>query len=172
MGIVGVTLIQPLGLAGPANPRAVEASELSALQALFPQQIVISEHTFWVDLPKCGTCIFVPIRDLQGRPALSLHLVDDDRVIYSLPQSEHDRNWAAWDVLAVAFTDLDSDGKDDIMVLSEYMTGIGPQGAVPFPAMSIYYMRKQGFELDAAIGQSLTEEGVETIGEALEFLGN
>ena len=45
-------------------------------------------------------------------------LVFDDRVTNSLPQSEHDRNWAAWDVLAVAFTDLDSDGSDDIMVLS------------------------------------------------------
>ena len=95
-----------------------------------------------------------------------------DRVIYSLPKSEHDRNWAAWDVLAVAFTDLDLNGNDDIMMLSEYMTGIGPQGAVPFPAISIYYSRKQGFELDAALSQSLTEQGVETIGEALEVLRN
>ncbi len=167
-----MSLIQPSGLAAPANPRAIEASELSALQAVFPQQTVLSEHTFWVNLPQCGTCLFVPIRDLQGRPALSLHLVVDDLVTYSFPQSEHDRNWAAWDVLAVAFTDLDSDGSDDIMVLSEYMTGIGPQGAVPFPAISIYYSHKQGFRLDSALSRTLTEQGVGTIGEALEFLRN
>ncbi|WP_017324900.1 hypothetical protein [Synechococcus sp. PCC 7336] len=172
IGIVGLGLFPPAGFAIPANPRAIDKTELSVLPTLFPRQTVLGEHAFRVDLPQCGTCLFVPIQDLQGRPEISLHLVKEGQITYTLAQSEADRTWAAWEVLAVAFTDLDADGDDDIMLLAEYMTGIGPQGAVPFPAMSIYYSRKRGFELDPALSQTLTDRRVETIGEAIEFIRN
>ena len=170
LGFSWVVLFQPSMLASPANPRAIDDADFSALQALFPQQIVLREHTFWVELPQCGACLFVPIQDLQGSPELSFHLIRDGHITYSMPQPEHDFNWSPFGVLAVAFTDLDSDGNDDITILSEYVTGIGPQGAVPFPGISIYYNRQDRFTLDVELSQTLTEQGIETIGEALEFL--
>lgn len=43
-----------------------------------------------------------------------------------------------WDVKFVMFTDTNADGKEDVVIGAEYMTGAGPQGAVPHVAVRIY----------------------------------
>ncbi|MGK7911571.1 MAG: hypothetical protein AB4050_08845 [Synechococcus sp.] len=154
----------------PANPQLLSSSELWSIEALFPGRSVLGEHTFKVWLPQCGQCTFVPVSDVRGRPELSLHLIKDGQLHYTLPPSEADRTWASFNMLAVAFTDLDNDGQDDIAVLAEYITGIGPTGTQPFPAASIYFSRETVFKHNRQLSQYLTEQGVETIAELISAM--
>ena len=43
-----------------------------------------------------------------------------------------------YDVKFVVFTDTNADGKEDVVIGAEYMTGAGPQGAIPHVVVRIY----------------------------------
>ena len=45
--------------------------------------------------------------------------------------------WAAWDIPAILFEDVDGDGTLEAIILAQYITGAGPTGAVPFFANSV-----------------------------------
>ena len=46
-------------------------------------------------------------------------------------------NWMAWEIPAILFEDVDGDGNLEAIVLAQYITGIGPTGAVPFHSNSV-----------------------------------
>ncbi|APR81396.1 Hypothetical protein A7982_06743 [Minicystis rosea] len=58
----------------------------------------------------------------------------DGRVL-PLPKL-HDQ-WTLWELHAILFEDADGDGAKDLIVIAEYVTGIGPTGAVPFFANAV-----------------------------------
>lgn len=96
---------------------------------------IISAHSFDVELEGFGQVRFVALANaLQCR--FELRNADDQIYLFPAPYSN---NWACWEITAVAFRDLNKDGLKDIAVLAEAMTGIGPQGAQPFQANTIYY---------------------------------
>jgi hypothetical protein len=51
--------------------------------------------------------------------------------------------------------DIDGDGRDDLVVVVEAMTGIGPGGAEPFPLAGVYLRRGDGFRRAAALEERL-----------------
>jgi hypothetical protein len=53
-----------------------------------------------------------------------------DGKVLKLP-ALHD-HWSGWEVHAVLFEDVDGDGAKELIVIAEYVTGIGPEGAIPF----------------------------------------
>ena len=165
--IVFATAWTRLARSVPAEPQPLSLQALMTIERLFPNQTILREHTFNVQLPQCGRCTFVPVSDVQSRPELSLHLVKDGQIHYTFPQSDADRTWASYSMLAVAFTDLDSDGQDDVAVLAQYITGIGPSGTQPFPAAAVYFSRDTVFKHDRQISQYLTQEGITTIAELI-----
>lgn len=61
-------------------------------------------------------------------------IVDGGRVL-PLP-SLHDQ-WSLWEVDAVMFEDVDGDGAKELIVIAEYLTGVGPTGAQPFNANAV-----------------------------------
>lgn len=78
-------------------------------------------------------------------------------------------SWTPDGLKAVSFPDLDGDGYADVMVIAEYMTGIGPDGAKPFPVASIYRNKKDHFELDAKLSAAATTKQIATISELRKF---
>jgi hypothetical protein len=71
-----------------------------------------------------------------GRPPLALPTFYGSRLWGQCGPAGDDDYVPRLDRLAVA--DVDGDGRDDLVVLGECMTGIGPTGAHPFPAGAVY----------------------------------
>ncbi|MFN3927685.1 MAG: hypothetical protein ACK4QL_10300 [Pseudanabaenaceae cyanobacterium] len=158
-----------------ANPKRVSQTEIHQLQRLFPTQRLIPDQTFRVNLLECGTCLFVPVisEDLK----LSIHLVQGDRIITTLPQSAKFSNWAIFQLNAVAFVRLGSTtpNEDGIIIISEHVTGIGREGAIPFPVTRVYLRvpRSGGgwqFQFLEQESETLTSRRVSTIAQAEKIL--
>lgn len=77
------------------------------------------------------------------------------RELPPLPQSGV---WSYWKLAGVATADLDGDGLTDIVAVVDYMTGIGPSGADPFPWAAVYLQHSDGFARDPA-REALANEG-------------
>ena len=106
---------------------------------------IIGEQSFQVELNDWGEVRFVSYepalseRDLQED--VTFYLLKDEEIMYQFPYigEEHTSGHGFyWDVKFVMFTDTNADGKEDVVIGAEYMTGIGPQGAIPHVAVRIY----------------------------------
>lgn len=106
---------------------------------------IIEEQSFQVELNDWGEVRFVSYepssseRDLQED--VTFYLLKEEEILYQFPYIGADRTSGHgfyWDVKFVMFTDTNADGKEDVVIGAEYMTGIGPQGAVPHVAVRIY----------------------------------
>lgn len=70
--------------------------------------------------------------------------------------------WAGDEVGSVFLADADADGHNEVIVLASWMSGVGPEGAIPFQANAV--MRWDGHalthltEAEARVG-ALTNEG-------------
>ena len=105
---------------------------------------IIEEQSFQVELNDWGEVRFVsyePVpseRDL--REDVTFYLLKDDKILYQFPYigEDHTSYDFYWGVKFVMFTDTNADTKEDVVIGAEYMTGIGPQGAVPHTIVRIY----------------------------------
>ena len=106
---------------------------------------IIEEQSFQVELNDWGEVRFVSYepdsskRDLQED--VTFYLLKDEEVLYQFPyiSEAHTSGYGFyWGVKFVIFTDTNVDGKEDVVIGTEYMTGIGPQGAIPHTAVRIY----------------------------------
>lgn len=106
---------------------------------------IIAEQSFQVTLNDWGEVEFVSYEpdSLEKSPQedVSFYLLKDEKILYQFPYigEEHSSgNGFYWDVKFVMFTDTNADGKEDVVIGAEYMTGAGPQGAVPHTVVRIY----------------------------------
>ena len=106
---------------------------------------IIEEQSFQVELNDWGEVRFVSCepdsskRDLQED--VTFYLLKDEEILYQFPYigENHTSGYGfLGDVKFVMFTDTNVDGKEDVVIGAEYMTGIGPQGAIPHTAVRIY----------------------------------
>ncbi len=106
---------------------------------------IIEEQSFQVKLNDWGEVRFLSYEpDSSKRDLLedvTFYLLKDEEILYQFPyiSENHTSGYGYyWDVKFVLFTDINEDGKEDVVIGPEYMTGIGPQGAVPHVAVRIY----------------------------------
>jgi hypothetical protein len=154
------------------RPTRLSARDIQQIRAALPKQTPVINQSFRVNLPECGSCFFVPA--LNNENVLGMYLVKNSRVVYTFPQSE-DLTPAAWrvhNVKAVSFLQLSYSGmnEDGILVLAEYITGIGRTGAKPFPVTILYQRGEKGFQILAKESEALTSRGVKTVREAEKIL--
>lgn len=106
---------------------------------------IIEEQSFQVELNDWGEVRFVsyePTLSERDRDEdVTFYLLKDKEILYQFPYigEGHTSNYGNyWDVKFVMFTDTNGDGKEDVVIGPEYMTGAGPQGAIPHVVVRIY----------------------------------
>jgi hypothetical protein len=124
------------------------------------------DHSFIIELENWGEVQFISGKTTLAVFQLMLFLTDlNKNVIYEFPDFNRDFELDA--LRAVSFKDLNQDGLKDVIVIAEYMTGVGPEGAVPFPVAGIYFQRDKQFiripELDEAINKQGKNESIDEI---------
>ena len=157
--------------------RYIAEEELQdSVQTSLEQERIIQEQSFSVDLNEWGNVEFVSYKPVRGVDLydVSFYLVKDDQVIYEFPYYCEDNNSGNYfglfyTVDAVGFRDLNNDGKDDIIIVISYVSGVGPEGAVPRPHARIFLAEEKGFYVaedmmtdvsDHIAGEDLTIDNV------------
>ncbi|MBW4561935.1 MAG: hypothetical protein KME32_12430 [Mojavia pulchra JT2-VF2] len=164
------------------RPTRITSEEISQVKQVLPRRNILVKHAFRINLPDFGSCLFVPIQEFpQGskKAKLSLYLVKNKRVLYTLPQSQQVQPWNFLALKAVSFLELDFDGPDEdgILLIGSYMTSDFPSSRnlplrtpKPFPVAILYHRKKNGFEVYEDISKKLTQRQVKTITEAKNIL--
>ena len=106
---------------------------------------IIQEQSFQMALNDWGDVRFVSYEPdpLAKNPLedVSFYLLKDDEILYQFPYigTEHTSGYGMYyDVKFIMFTDTNADGKEDVVIGAEYVTGAGPQGAIPHTVVRIY----------------------------------
>lgn len=136
----------------PERAEQAEEAEQSAeeesgdrVQDKLDAERIIEEQSFQVELNDWGDVKFVSYepapseRDMRGD--VTFYLLKGEEVLYQFPYTGEDHtsdHGVYWDVKFVMFTDTNADGKEDVVIGVEYVTGAGPQGAIPHVAVRIY----------------------------------
>ena len=106
---------------------------------------ILEEQSFQVKLNDWGEVRFVSYEpDHAGENPLedvTFYLLRGEEILYQFPYigTEDTSDYGMYyDVKFVMFTDTNADGKEDVVIGAEYMTGAGPQGAIPHVVVRIY----------------------------------
>ena len=115
---------------------------------------MIPEQSFDITLDDWGEVKFVscePQKPLYCDYEASFFLIRDEQILYQFPcMYEHNKkNYpGCFDSIgAVAFRDINDDGKKDIIVIFYYYSGAGPTGMIPRPKTRIYLAGENEFYL-------------------------
>lgn len=106
---------------------------------------IIEEQSFEIELNDWGEVRFVSYEpassEISSWGDVSFYLMKNGEVLYQFPYigTDHSSDYGAfYDVKFVMFMDTNADAKEDVVIGAEYMTGAGPQGAVPHTIVRIY----------------------------------
>ncbi len=106
---------------------------------------IIEEQSFQIELNDWGEVRFVsyePVPSEKPMQDVAFYLLKDEEILYQFPyiDEEHSSGYGLyyWDVKFVMFSDTNADAKEDVVIGAEYMTGAGPQGAIPHTIVRIY----------------------------------
>lgn len=128
---------------------------------------VIKNQSFEIELKKWGKVKFVTAT-LSTNPKLVFFLVDDKgTVLYSFSDLVENSGWNLSEVRAVSFRDVNKDGLKDIMIIADYITGVGKTGVIPFHQSKIYFQKENKFvcipELDEEINERQQNENIDIL---------
>ncbi len=118
---------------------------------------VFEEQSFWVDLENWGKVRFVSGCYFEdGKRILKMSLIDQEQnLLYLFSDLLEEISWELYEVRAISLYDVNKDGEKDIIVIADYITGVGSTGAIPFPVAGIYFQKGKEFirvkELDEKI---------------------
>ena len=107
---------------------------------------IIQEQSFQVELNDWGEVKFVSYKPDFAEGAdpqedVTFFLLKDEKILYQFPYigADHTSGYGMYyDVKFVMFKDTNGDEKEDVVIGAEYMTGAGPQGAIPHTVVRIY----------------------------------
>lgn len=113
---------------------------------------MIPEQTFDVYLDDWGEVTFVSCKIPRSIfTDASFFLIKDEQILYKFPHRFKDNRLeftgAFESVGAVAFCDVNDDKRDDIIIISYYVSGAGPTGMEPRPYVTIYLGGESEFYL-------------------------
>lgn len=117
-------------------------------------EYMIPEQSFDITLDDWGEVKFVsckPQKPVFSDYEASFFLIRDEQILYIFPyMNEHNKKaftGCFYSVEAVAFRDINDDGKKDIIIIFHYISGAGPTGMVPRPKTRIFLAGENEFYL-------------------------
>ncbi|TNE52558.1 MAG: hypothetical protein EP343_00050 [Deltaproteobacteria bacterium] len=145
----------------PKNRRArsLRISELFMLDSVFEDQGMSKKHSLKINLTAYPNHYVIVLKK-GGK--LRLSLVKKYKIVQRLPAFSGNR-WRVSSIAAVALRDINKDGKRDVVVMADCMTGMGPQGARPFRVTTTYFQGAGGFFTDQAWEKVLSMQQCKTI---------
>lgn len=106
---------------------------------------IIEEQSFEIELNDWGDVRFVSYEPASSEMSswgdVSFYLMKNEEILYQFPYigTDHSSDYGLfYDVKFVMFMDTNADAKEDVVIGAEYVTGAGPQGAVPHTIVRIY----------------------------------
>lgn len=141
---------------------------------------MIPEQSFDVTLDDWGEVQFVsckPTREISQQEYASFFLIRDEQILYQFPYRYEENTMGhlgSFDTVgAVAFRNINGDGKNDIIVITYYFSGAGPTGMVPRPDIRIFLAGENEFHLAedmmADVEQNMVEKDM-TIDSICNYL--
>ena len=120
---------------------------------------IIAGQSFDVTWKNWGDVRFVSYAPPAGRvhDDAAFYLTKNDEILYEFPQA-WDEGCAPWtfeSVDMVSFRDIDGDGNEDVIAILSYITGAGPQAAVPFPTTRIFMGDGTKFVIDTELSEAV-----------------
>ena len=141
----------------------------AAGSALARDDTVVAGQSFYTQFAGFGKVRFVSHIDNSSGPGkCRFELRGGGRTVYSFPKP-YANDWACDKITAISFTDVNGDGRKDVIVMAKAVTGIGPTGARPFNANTVYYNTGKGrFATVAAVNKLASKhDQVGEVGRAL-----
>ena len=138
---------------------------------------IIAGQSFDVTWKNWGDVRFVSYAPPAGRvhDDAAFYLTKNDEILYEFPQA-WDEGCAPWtfeSVDMVSFRDIDGDGNEDVIAILSYITGAGPQAAVPFPTTRIFMGDGTKFVIDTELSEAVDEAHAnENISTIMDFVKN
>ena len=164
----------PNNVSRSAKPARLSRARLDLIDAeLGSSETLIRDQSFAVNLSGLGIVDFVPSKAQadNGSSELALRWRDLDGNYVPLYLSNQ---WQFHTLSAVAFEDINKDGLGpDVVAIAQYITGIGPDGAKPFPAATVLFNDgSDRFEPDSSIDNMLAERGAATVADVRTLLAS
>ena len=138
---------------------------------------IIAGQSFDVTWKNWGDVRFVSYAPPAGRvhDDAAFYLTKNDEILYEFTQA-WDEGCAPWtfeSVDMVSFRDIDGDGNEDVIAILSYITGAGPQAAVPFPTTRIFMGDGTKFVIDTELSEAVDEAHAnENISTIMDFIKN
>lgn len=164
----------------PGDARLLTAAELGWVERNLgaSERNINVDQSFWVNLRGLGEVAFVLTEAVTDSSTaindLEIFVMSPSgEVVHQLPPDTDTESWVLWEIKAVSFMELDFDGSEpDVIVIADYITGIGPTGSEPFPVTTVYLNQGSRFIVDQQASRFVTDQGASTIAEAEEILRN
>ena len=143
---------------------------------------MIPEQSFDIFLDGWGDVTFISCKpspnELKDWKVASFYLVKDNQILYKFPYRFENNSSKGYigifdSVGAVAFHDLNNDKKDDIIIITYYVSGAGPTGMVSRPGVTIYLAGENEFYLAEEMMTNIEKNIIEqdrTIANIYDFL--
>lgn len=134
---------------------------------------IIENQPFDVDLKNYPNCRFISTTvEVNGLFKVVFYLIDrNDNIIYRFPEFYGNSFGNIYSIKAVSFVDINNDNLRDIIIISEYMTGVGEQGAIPRPIANIYIQQDKYFITDLELNKKInTQNNNTTIENIIKYI--
>ena len=138
----------------------------------------IDQQTFKAKFKHFKDVMFASYNDYEVGPAkVHFYLLRDDRIVFEFPDFYiNSTSWSFEGVAAVSFKDVNMDGLKDVIIIAEYVTGIGPTGMVPFLVKGVYFQEPGKFSSNEKLNKLLSSSDnyskLTTISSIVKYLKN
>lgn len=148
----------------------------TSMNEIMPKGENIPEQTFETSFKNFKKVKFASYNDYSVGPAkVYFYLLKDERVIYQFPDYHiWSTSWSFESIKAVAFKDVNADGLKDVVIIAEYVTGIGPTGMIPFLVKGVYFQGSDQFTTNIEISNLINSEKnykkIKTISAVVKYM--
>jgi hypothetical protein len=136
--LLGLCLLTGAAQAGAVKQRKPSGRELAQVKQALAGKEPIAKKTLYVSMKSTGSFFFAPVMDFTANPPLQLHLLQDGKILQTLPPSPADKTWPILRFEGVLFKDVNEDGLEDAVTLTRYMPVSGPKANQVFNQAALY----------------------------------
>ncbi len=159
-----LAVVLSLGLLGlPVVARPLNPTEVGELSELLRDRRLLTRFSRTVYLEPWGEVLLVVSEDFsQPFGKLWIYLVQNGAVVYTLPQSQADTTWSLFELKAVHLTDSPT---PRLIILGDYITGVGERAAIPFTYALLYSQDGNRFTVDETRSWEISQAGISSIAD-------